>query len=130
MNDFPNIQKLVQVFILEAMDLLGNVDRKLMELEKLPDDKNILSVIFFDFHSIKGGAGFLFNNQADLNMLCRLTESVLTRLRNEELRINPYLLNLLFVATGEARLMIDDLGRGVQPQRALQEVLDALEALL
>ncbi|KAF0205740.1 MAG: two-component system chemotaxis family sensor kinase [Gallionellaceae bacterium] len=128
MNDFTGMEELLQDFLLEASDLLADVDSKLMDLEKNPNDKNILNVIFRGFHTIKGGAGFL--NATELVTLCHLTENLFDKLRNAELHLNPGLLDVILAATGDVRLMFNDLGRGVQPQRAPQAVLDALEAAL
>jgi two-component system chemotaxis sensor kinase CheA len=124
MNDFTGMEELLQDFLLEASDLLSDVDSKLMDLEKSPNDKTILNVIFRGFHTIKGGAGFL--NATELVTLCHLTENLFDKLRNDELQLNPSLLDVIMAATGEVRLMFNDLGRGVQPQRAPQAVLDAL----
>lgn len=128
MNDFTGMEELLQDFLLEASDLLADVDSKLMDLEKNPNDKNILNVVFRGFHTIKGGAGFL--NATELVTLCHLTENLFDKLRNAELQLNPSLLDVILAATGDVRLMFNDLGRGVQPQRAPQAVLDALEAAL
>ncbi|MDP2806221.1 MAG: chemotaxis protein CheA [Gallionellaceae bacterium] len=128
MNDFTGMEELLQDFLLEASDLLADVDSKLMDLEKRPDDKNTLNVIFRGFHTIKGGAGFL--NATELVTLCHLTENLFDKLRNAELQLSPGLLDVILAATGEVRLMFNDLGRGVQPQSAPQPILDALEAAL
>ncbi len=128
MNDFTGMEELLQDFLLEASDLLSDVDSKLMDLEKSPNDKTILNVIFRGFHTIKGGAGFL--NATELVTLCHLTENLFDKLRNDQLQLNPSLLDVIMAATGEVRLMFNDLGRSVQPQRAPQSVLDALEAAL
>lgn len=128
MNDFTGMEELLQDFLLEASDLLADVDSKLMELEKSPNDKNILNVIFRGFHTIKGGAGFL--NATELVTLCHLTENLFDKLRNDQLQLNPGLLDVILAATGEVRLMFNDLSRSAQPQRAPQPILDALEAAL
>ena len=122
------MEELLQDFLLEASDLLSDVDSKLMDLEKSPNDKTILNVIFRGFHTIKGGAGFL--NATELVTLCHLTENLFDKLRNDELQLNPGLMDVIMAATGDVRLMFNDLGRGVQPQRAPQHVLDALSAAL
>ncbi len=128
MNDFTGMEELLQDFLLEASDLLADVDSKLMELEKAPNDKNTLNVIFRGFHTIKGGAGFL--NATELVTLCHLTENLFDKLRNDQLQLNPGLLDVILAATGEVRLMFNDLSRSAQPQRAPQPILDALAAAL
>ncbi len=128
MGDFTGMEELLQDFLLEASDLLSDVDSKLMDLEKSPDDKSLLNVIFRGFHTIKGGAGFL--NAHELVTLCHLTENLFDKLRNGELQLTPSLLDVIMAATGDVRLMFNDLSKNTQPQAAPPEVLAALEAAL
>src|SRR5487761_2553763 len=103
MNDFTGMEELLQDFLLEASDLLADVDSKLMELEKSPKDKTILNVIFRGFHTIKGGAGFL--NATELVTLCHLTENLFDKLRNGEMALTAEIMDAIFSATGEVRMM-------------------------
>jgi len=128
MGDFTGMEDLLQDFLLEASDLLSDVDSKLMDLEKSPQDKDLLNVIFRGFHTIKGGAGFL--NARELVTLCHLTENLFDKLRNAELKLDPALLDVILAATGEVRLMFNDLGKNIQPQTAPAEMLSSLEAAL
>lgn len=128
MGDFTGMEDLLQDFLLEASDLLSDVDSKLMDLEKFPEDKDLLNVIFRGFHTIKGGAGFL--NATQLVTLCHLTENLFDKLRNTELKLDPILLDVILAATGEVRQMFGDLSKGVQPQAAPANMLSSLEAAL
>ena len=128
MGDFSGMEELLQDFLLEASDLLSDVDSKLMDLEKSPQDKELLNVIFRGFHTIKGGAGFL--NATELVTLCHLTENLFDKLRNDQLQLTPALLDVILSATGEVKLMFNDLSKSVQPQAAPTEMISALEAAL
>jgi two-component system chemotaxis sensor kinase CheA len=128
MGDFTGMEDLLQDFLMEASDLLSDVDSKLMDLEKSPQDKDLLNMIFRGFHTIKGGAGFL--NAHELVTLCHLTENLFDKLRNAELQLNPVLMDVIMAATGEVRLMFNDLGNNVQPRAAPAEMLASLEAAL
>jgi two-component system chemotaxis sensor kinase CheA len=128
MGDFTGMEDLLQDFLMEASDLLSDVDSKLMDLEKSPQNKDLLNVVFRGFHTIKGGAGFL--NAQELVTLCHLTENLFDKLRNAELQLNPILLDVILAATGEVRLMFNDLGKSIQPQAAPAEMLASLEAAL
>jgi len=128
MGDFTGMEDLLQDFLLEASDLLSDVDSKLMDLEKFPEDKDLLNVIFRGFHTIKGGAGFL--NATQLVTLCHLTENLFDKLRNADLKLDPVLLDVILAATGEVRQMFGDLNKGVQPQAAPADMLSSLEAAL
>ena len=58
MSEFSGMDDLLQDFLTEASDLLSDVDNKLVELEKRPNDKALLNDIFRGFHTIKGGGRF------------------------------------------------------------------------
>ncbi len=128
MSDFSGMEDLLQDFLQEASDLLSDVDNKLVDLEKMPDDRGLLNDIFRGFHTVKGGAGFL--NATELVTLCHLTENLFDRLRNGELELTPELMDVIMAATKGVREMFGELGQLVQPQPADPEVLAALQGAL
>ncbi len=128
MSDFAGMEDLLQDFLQEAHDLLSDVDNKLVDLERMPDDRGLLNDIFRGFHTIKGGAGFL--NATELVTLCHLTENLFDRLRNAELHLSPELMDTIMAATKGVREMFGELSQSVQPQPAEAEVLAALHAAL
>jgi len=128
MNDFVGMEELMEDFLTEASDLLSEVDSKLMDLEKTPHDKALLNVIFRGFHTIKGGAGFL--NATELVTLCHLTENLFDKLRNGELELNAELMDAIFAATGEVKLMFGALAQNRQPDAAPPELIASLHAAL
>ncbi|MFZ2267868.1 MAG: chemotaxis protein CheA [Azonexus sp.] len=128
MSDFAGMEDLLQDFLQEAHDLLSDVDNKLVDLEKMPDDRNLLNDIFRGFHTVKGGAGFL--NASELVTLCHLTENLFDRLRNGELELTPELMDVIMAATKGVREMFGELGQMVLPQPADPEVIAALKGVL
>lgn len=128
MNDFAGMEDLLSDFLLEAGEMLSEVDGKLMELEKFPDDSKLLNEIFRGFHTIKGGAGFL--NANELVALCHTIENLFDKLRNRELALNPELMAVIFAATAEVRRMFGTLQENLQPRAAPGEVTDDLNAIL
>ena len=128
MSDFAGMEDLLQDFLQEAHDLLSDVDNKLVELEKTPEDTGLLNDIFRGFHTVKGGAGFL--NASELVTLCHLTENLFDRLRNGELELTSELMDVIMDATRGVRDMFGELGQGVQPQPAEARIIDALKAAL
>jgi two-component system chemotaxis sensor kinase CheA len=128
MNDFAGMEELLSDFLLEAGDMLSEVDSKLMELEKHPDDSKLLNEIFRGFHTIKGGAGFL--NATELVTLCHLTENLFDKLRNRELTLSAELMDVIFAATAEVRRMFGALQQNFQPGAAPADILDNLKAAL
>jgi two-component system chemotaxis sensor kinase CheA len=128
MSDFAGMEDLLQDFLQEAHDLLSDVDNKLVDLEKMPDDRGLLNDIFRGFHTVKGGAGFL--NAAELVTLCHLTENLFDRLRNGELELTPELMDVIMAATKGVREMFGELGQMVMPQPADAHVIAALKGAL
>ncbi|MBU3696398.1 MAG: chemotaxis protein CheA [Dechloromonas sp.] len=122
------MEDLLQDFLQEAHDLLSDVDNKLVDLEKIPDDRGLLNDIFRGFHTVKGGAGFL--NASELVTLCHLTENLFDRLRNGELQLTPELMDVIMAATKGVRDMFGELGQMVQPQPADPQVIAALQGAL
>jgi two-component system chemotaxis sensor kinase CheA len=128
MGDFAGMEDMLSDFLQEAGDMLADVDSKLMELEKSPNDSNLLNVIFRGFHTIKGGAGFL--NATELVALCHLTENLFDKLRNRELTLNAELMDSIFAATAEVRRMFSALQQSQQPTAAPAELLENLKMAL
>ena len=128
MNDFAGMEELLSDFLLEAGEMLSDVDSKLMDLEKYPNDSKLLNEIFRGFHTIKGGAGFL--NATELVTLCHLTENLFDKLRNRELTLSAELMDVIFAATAEVRRMFGALQQGLQPGAAPAEMLEDLKAAL
>ncbi|WP_137010099.1 chemotaxis protein CheA [Aquitalea aquatilis] len=128
MSDFGGMEELLQDFLMESTDLLSDVDNKLVELEKRPEDKALLNDIFRGFHTIKGGAGFL--NVGPMVNLCHRTENLFDKLRNGELHITPEVMDVILDATGIVRDMFGTLGQGLMVADADADVLNALDAVL
>src|SRR5208282_1986863 len=77
MNDSEDI---VKEFLVESYENLDRLDRDLLELEKNPNDREILASVFRTIHTIKGTSGFLAFNQ--LGAVTHVGESLLGLLRD------------------------------------------------
>src|SRR5574343_1257791 len=124
MSDFQGMEDLLQDFLVEATDLLSEVDNKLVDLERAPQDRGLLNDIFRGFHTIKGGAGFL--NASELVTLCHLTENLFDKLRNGELQVTPENMDVILASTGAVRDMFGYLEQGVQPHAADPALIESL----
>jgi two-component system chemotaxis sensor kinase CheA len=128
MSDFAGMEDMLQDFLTEASDLLAGVDNKLVELEKHPEDHDLLNEIFRGFHTIKGGAGFL--NANEMVALCHRTENLFDKLRNGELKLNPGIMDVILAATAIVREMFGELSQNRQPSPADSAILASLDAVL
>ena len=128
MSAFEGMEEMLQDFLMEAGDMLSDVDNKLVVLEKSPQDRELLNVIFRGFHTIKGGAGFL--NATPLVELCHRTENLFDKLRNGQLTLTPEIMDVILAATGIVREMFGYLAQARMPEAADEGVLHALDAVL
>lgn len=128
MSDFAGMEDLLNDFLQEAGDMLSDVDNKLVDLERAPDDRSLLNEIFRGFHTIKGGAGFL--NATELVTLCHLTENLFDRLRTGEMTLSSEIMDIIMGATKAVRDMFGELAQGVQPRASQPELLQGLRNVL
>ena len=128
MSDFAGMEELLQDFLVEAGDLLSDVDNKLVDLERSAGDVSLLNEIFRGFHTIKGGAGFLAANE--LVTLCHLTENLFDKLRNGELEVTPEIMDVILAATGAVRQMFGYLEQSTQPPAADEGLIRSLKQAL
>ena len=128
MSDFSGMEDLLQDFLVEATDLLSDVDNKLIDLEKTPGDTKLLNDIFRGFHTIKGGAGFL--NATELVTLCHLTENLFDKFRTGEMKVTNGAMDVVMGATAAVRDMFSYLERGSQPPAADPDLLAGLKAAI
>lgn len=128
MSHFAGMEELLHDFLTEAGELLSDVDNKLVELEKWPEDKSLLNDIFRGFHTIKGGAGFL--NVNELVDLCHRTENLFDKLRTSELTLTPDIMDIIMAATAVVRDMFGYLSQSQLPPPAESSLLGALDAVI
>ncbi|WP_283150328.1 chemotaxis protein CheA [Silvimonas soli] len=128
MSEFSGMDDLLQDFLTESTELLSDVDSKLVELEKRPDDKHLLNDIFRGFHTIKGGAGFL--NVDAMVSLCHRTENLFDKLRNGEMTLTPEIMDTILSATATVQDMFVVMQQGRMPVAANAGLLASLDAVL
>ena len=115
-------------FLTEAGELVRRLgDEQLIEMEKHPDDPNLLNAIFRAFHTVKGGAGFLnFNHMVDL---CHAAEDLFNLLRNGKLRVNQDLMDAVLQSSDCLRTMMAEVSEGQPSSAAPVELIERLHAL-
>jgi two-component system chemotaxis sensor kinase CheA len=88
--------ELVQAFVEEATELMESFEQGLLELEKSPDDPEVLNRIFRAAHTIKGNSGML--GFTDIAHFTHTLEEVLDRMRKGRLRVTRDGMTLLLRA--------------------------------
>ena len=123
-----DMSQYLEIFIEESKEHLQSLNQCLLQLEKNPCDRSMLNEIFRVAHTIKGMAGTM-----GFNKMSRLThdmENVLHALRNDELEINPDLVDILFrcldALEGYTANIVETGSEGEQDSKELSEALSGL----
>ena len=119
--------EILQDFIVEAGEIIENLNEQLVQIEKTPDDKDLLNAIFRGFHTVKGGAGFL--QLSSLVEVCHAAESLFDELRNGRISMSPDLMDAVLQAYDEITTMFDAVKNGDTPEDAPADLIDRLHAL-
>lgn len=91
MLDDPEMKEIIESFIVETKEILENLDVDLVELEKTPEDADLLNKIFRSFHTIKGTAGFL--GLTKLQKVTHRCEDILNKLRKGEIKLDSEIMD-------------------------------------
>ncbi len=121
-------QELLEGFLAEATELLEKVDDDLLNLEKAPDDMEVLNRIFRSVHTVKGAASFL-----EFELLVKVThkaEDVLNRLRKGELAVNNEIMEAILEAIDLVKLLVDDIRKDTIVERPVEGTIARLESVL
>ena len=88
-----DMQEIMEDFLIEAFEMVEQLDQDLVELENNPEDLELLNRIFRVAHTIKGSSSFL--NFDILTSLTHNMEDVLNKARRAELKITPDIMDVV-----------------------------------
>jgi two-component system chemotaxis sensor kinase CheA len=100
----PEDQETIREFLVESEENLTRLDQDLVELEKHPDDRNLLGSIFRTIHTIKGACGFLAFST--LEGITHQAESLLSQLRDGKRSLTPALVSLILETVDATRKVL------------------------
>lgn len=118
---------ILQDFLVEAQEILENLDTQLIQLESSPEDRGLLNSIFRGFHTIKGGAGFL--SLEPLVEVAHKAEDVFDLLRNGKRTLDSATMDVFLQVLDTLRGMFDALHAAQSPEHADPALVDALRRL-
>ena len=110
--------ELANLFIAEALDHLGTIEVKLLELDERPEDTTLLNDIFRPFHTVKGNASAL--GIVSVERVAHRVENLLDLARSGRIQVGETEVDLVLRAVDVLSLMINDVGLRLagQPRKA------------
>ena len=97
-------QETIREFLVESHENLSRLDQDLVELEKHPQDADLLGSIFRTIHTIKGACGFL--SFSTLEGITHKAESLLSQLRDGKRKLTPALVSLILETVDATRKVL------------------------
>ena len=119
--------EILQDFLVEAGEILEELNEELVDLEQRPDDFDLLNSVFRGFHTIKGGAGFL--GIEALVGVCHRAEDVFNVLRQGERSVDAELMDAVLQVLDTVNGMFEVINGGEEPEPADPDLLEKLRLL-
>lgn len=127
LND-PEMQEIFQSFLVETKEILEQLDLDLVEIEKRPDDVDLLNQIFRSFHTIKGTSGFL--GLEKLQKVTHRGEDILNKLRKGEVLLNDEIMDNILKSYDAIKDLVDVIEEKKEEDFDTSEILYELDSLI
>ena len=101
------MDELVLDFLTETRESLDLLDNDVLQLEKTPDDPDVISNIFRLMHTIKGTCGFLGLER--LESVAHAGENILDKIRDGLLDVNPAIVSAILESVDQIKFLVDQL---------------------
>ncbi len=124
------MEEILEDFLVEAFEMIEQLDNDLIELENAPDDLDLLNRIFRVAHTIKGSSSFL--NFDVLTHLTHHMEDVLNKARKGELSITPDIMDVVLESTDKMKGLLEHIKETGSDEGAIDvaPTVKRLEAIL
>ncbi|WP_458700781.1 chemotaxis protein CheW [Sulfurospirillum sp. 1307] len=125
-----DIQEILEDFLIEAFELIEQLDQDLVELENNPEDLELLNSIFRVAHTVKGSSSFL-----SFDVLTKLThhmEDVLNKARKGEVKLTEDVMDVVLESIDMMKTLlfcIRDNGNDTEIGMDLTDIIARLDAI-
>lgn len=121
------MDEIINEFIVEAEEILEQLDPLFVELEQ-KQDAEIINEIFRGMHTLKGAAGFLgFQNVVDV---AHRAETMLKKVREGEIPMSAEITDAILKAVDTLRILISHIKAKEETTENIQPILDLLDRTL
>ncbi len=124
-----DMSQYLQIFIEEAKEHVQSLNECLLQIEKDPEDKDVLNEIFRVAHTLKGMAGTM--GYTKMTKLTHDMENVLHAIRNDEIKVTSDLVDVLFKCLDALENYVNSVvNTGGEGDKEYKNVIDALNEIL
>jgi len=126
-----DLMELLDDFLVEAFEMIEEMDNDLIELENNPDDLDLLNKIFRVAHTIKGSGSFL--NFDKLTHLTHHMEAVLDKARKGEFKITPEIMDVILESIDAMKAILEyirDYKTDESPDIDIEPIVKKLDAIV
>lgn len=121
------INQYLEVFLDESKENIQVINDQLLNLEKNPEDLSIVNEIFRAAHTLKGMSATM--GYEDLADLTHKMENVFDQIRNENISVNPDMMDVMFDCVQILEEMIFDIENGGDGKKDVQEIVSLLKQI-
>ncbi|SEG00069.1 two-component system, chemotaxis family, sensor kinase CheA [Caloramator fervidus] len=122
-----DMSQYLDIFLEESEENIQRLNEDLLELEKDPENHDIVNSIFRAAHTLKGMAGSMgFERIADLT---HKMENILDKIRNGELRVNSNIVTTLFKCVDKLEEMIDNIRNEGIEDADVDDIIEELKKI-
>ncbi|HBG15142.1 MAG TPA: chemotaxis protein CheA [Firmicutes bacterium] len=119
------VSQYLNVFMDECYEHLQSLNQSLLVLEKEPDNIEVLNSIFRAAHTLKGASATMGFNK--MSSVTHAMEDVLSLLRQNELKVSPEIINILFDALDLLEVLAKGIAEGQEEDVEVAGVLQGLK---
>ncbi len=132
MMNQQDIDELTEVFVEESQEIVENLDKDVLELEKYvgtPDlNKELLNNIFRYVHTLKGNSGLAGADK--LRDLAHKMESLLDKLRKEKMSLTAVMVDIFFEGIDKIKSILQEVISGEDQGVEVEDLIEQLEQVL
>ncbi len=106
--------EILDTFLVESNEILEALGQNLVEIEKRPNDAELLNAIFRASHTLKGTSSFLGFTQ--MSEFSHRLEDLLNKLRKNELTVTPETIDVMLEAYNALKMLLNRIqARNAEP---------------
>ncbi|MGB9766193.1 MAG: chemotaxis protein CheA [Sulfurihydrogenibium sp.] len=121
------IREIFDEFVIEASEHLDNLESVLLELERDPENNDLINSAFRSMHTLKGGAGFL--GLTKIVEVAHKAEDILGKVKENKMKLNSEILDVLLQTVDYIKSAISYYRNGEEPEEPT-EIISKLSEIL